>query len=44
MSIRWERLNRMLRVTQRLRKISEGLVDFARVRTQEGETVVAGPE
>jgi signal transduction histidine kinase len=34
-----ERLNRMLRVTQRLRKISEGLVDFARVRTQEGETV-----
>src|SRR6185437_438820 len=34
-----ERLNRMLRVTQRLRKISEGLVDFARVRTQESETV-----
>ncbi len=27
-----ERLERMLRVTQRLRKISEGLVDFARVR------------
>jgi len=34
-----ERLNRMLRVTQRLRRISEGLVDFARVRTQETEAV-----
>ncbi|HLH01317.1 MAG TPA: ATP-binding protein [Bryobacteraceae bacterium] len=34
-----ERLNRMLRVTQRLRKISEGLVDFARVRKQESEAV-----
>ncbi len=34
-----ERLSRMLRVTQRLRKISEGLVDFARVRTQETEPV-----
>jgi signal transduction histidine kinase len=34
-----ERLGRMLRVTQRLRKISEGLVDFARVRTQETEPV-----
>jgi signal transduction histidine kinase len=34
-----ERLNRMLRVTQRLRKISEGLVDFARVRTQETQAV-----
>jgi signal transduction histidine kinase len=34
-----ERLKRMLRVTQRLRKISEGLVDFARVRRQESETV-----
>lgn len=34
-----ERLNRMLRVTQRLRKISEGLVDFARVRTQQPEPV-----
>jgi signal transduction histidine kinase len=34
-----ERLDRMLRVTQRLRKISEGLVDFARVRTQETEPV-----
>ena len=35
----YERVNRMLRVTQRLRKISEGLVDFARVRKQENETV-----
>ena len=35
-----ERLNRMLRVTQRLRKISEGLVDFARVRKQETEAVI----
>jgi signal transduction histidine kinase len=34
-----ERVRRMLRVTQRLRKISEGLVDFARVRKQENETV-----
>jgi signal transduction histidine kinase len=34
-----ERLARMLRVTQRLRKISEGLVDFARVRKQELEAV-----
>nr|MDQ2712192.1 ATP-binding protein [Acidobacteriota bacterium] len=34
-----ERLSRMLRVTQRLRKISEGLVDFARVRKQETEAV-----
>lgn len=34
-----ERLNRMLRVTQRLRKISEGLVDFARVRKMETEAV-----
>lgn len=30
-----ERLSRMLRVTERLRKISEGLLDFARVRGQE---------
>lgn len=30
-----ERLSRMLRVTQRLRTISEGLLDFARVRKQE---------
>jgi len=34
-----ERLARMLRVTQRLRKISEGLVDFARVRKQITEPV-----
>ncbi len=34
-----ERLHRMLRVTQRLRKISEGLVDFARVRNPENEAV-----
>jgi signal transduction histidine kinase len=29
-----QRLERMLRVTQRLRKISDGLVDFARVRKE----------
>jgi signal transduction histidine kinase len=34
-----DRLHRMLRVTQRLRKISEGLVDFARVRKQTTEQV-----
>lgn len=34
-----DRLARMLRVTQRLRKISESLVDFARVRRQEWESV-----
>jgi signal transduction histidine kinase len=38
-----ERLGRMLRVTQRLRKISEGLVDFARVRNQETEAVSLRP-
>ena len=38
-SLTLERVNRMLRVTQRLRKISEGLVDFARVRKQESESV-----
>jgi signal transduction histidine kinase len=38
-----ERLARMLRVTQRLRKISEGLVDFARVRKQENEIVALRP-
>jgi signal transduction histidine kinase len=38
-----ERLNRMLRVTQRLRKISEGLVDFARVRKEESGTVLLAP-
>jgi signal transduction histidine kinase len=38
-----ERLARMLRVTQRLRKISESLVDFARVRKQEVEAVELRP-
>jgi signal transduction histidine kinase len=38
-----ERLGRMLRVTQRLRRISEGLVDFARVRKHEMETVLLRP-
>lgn len=38
-----ERLARMLRVTQRLRKISEGLVDFARVRNQALEPVPVHP-
>jgi signal transduction histidine kinase len=38
-----ERLARMLRVTQRLRKISEGLVDFARVRKRETERVALQP-
>jgi len=34
-----DRLARMLRVTQRIRKISESLVDFARVRKEEMEPV-----
>jgi signal transduction histidine kinase len=38
-----DRLARMLRGTQRLRKISEGLVDFARVRKQQTEPVVVRP-
>jgi signal transduction histidine kinase len=38
-----ERLQRMLRVTQRLRKISEGLVDFARVRKEESGRVLLAP-
>ncbi|MFL6414357.1 MAG: sensor histidine kinase [Bryobacteraceae bacterium] len=38
-----DRLARMLRVTQRLRKISEGLVDFARLRTKETEAVYLRP-
>lgn len=38
-----ERLARMLRVTQRLKKISESLVDFARVRRPELGTVVMRP-
>jgi signal transduction histidine kinase len=35
-----ERLTRMMRVTQRLRTISEGLVDFARVRRDAMERVL----
>lgn len=38
-----ERLARMLRVTQRLRRISESLVDFARVRKQHMEPVLLRP-
>ncbi|MGI8958762.1 MAG: histidine kinase dimerization/phospho-acceptor domain-containing protein [Bryobacteraceae bacterium] len=38
-----ERLARMLRVTQRLRRISESLVDFARVRKQRAESVLLRP-
>ncbi len=38
-----ERLARMLRVTQRLRKISEGLVDFALVRKRETEAIALRP-
>ena len=38
-----ERLARMLRVTQRLQKISESLVDFARVRKQEVSEVAVCP-
>lgn len=38
-----DRLARMLRVTQRLRKISESLVDFARVRKQEVESIELRP-
>ena len=38
-----DRLARMLRVTQRLRRISESLVDFARVRKQATEPVVLRP-
>ena len=38
-----ERLNRMERVTERLRKISEGLVDFARARKQHMEPVQIRP-
>ena len=38
-----ERLQRMLRVTLQLRKISEGLVDFARVRKQAMEPVPMRP-
>jgi signal transduction histidine kinase len=38
-----ERLARMRRVTQRLKKISESLVDFARVRTESFERVPLRP-
>lgn len=38
-----ERLARMLRVTQRLRKISESLVDFAKLRKQQMEDVALRP-
>jgi len=38
-----ERLGRMLRVAQRLRRISESLLDFARPRTQEMSPVAIGP-
>jgi signal transduction histidine kinase len=38
-----ERLARMLRVTQRLRRISESLIDFARVRKQQAEAVLLRP-
>jgi signal transduction histidine kinase len=38
-----DRLARMLRVTQRLRKISESLVDFSRARKQEVEPVSVRP-
>ena len=37
------RLQRMVRVTERLRKISAGLLDFARVRTQETSAVAVRP-
>ena len=37
------RLQRMIRVTQRFRKISEGLLDFARVRRKEMEPVELRP-
>lgn len=37
------RLARMIRVTQRLRRISEGLLDFARQRRQETSTVELHP-
>jgi signal transduction histidine kinase len=38
-----DRLARMLRVTQRIKKISEGLVDFSRARTQQMEPVPMQP-
>ena len=38
-----ERLERMQRVTQRLRRISESLVDFAKVRKQQMEPIAIRP-
>ena len=38
-----DRLARMLRVTQRIKKISEGLVDFSKTRTQEMEPITVAP-
>lgn len=38
-----DRLARMLRVTQRMRRISESLVDFARARKQQVESVPVRP-
>jgi signal transduction histidine kinase len=38
-----ERLKRMLRVTERIRQISEGLVDFARGKKDDMETVILLP-
>ncbi len=38
-----DRLARMLRVTQRMRRISESLVDFARARKQEVEPIAIRP-
>lgn len=38
-----ERIRRMLRVTQRLRKISESLLDFARIRRETMEAVELRP-
>jgi signal transduction histidine kinase len=38
-----ERLARILRVTQRIKKISESLVDFSRTRTQQMELVSVQP-
>lgn len=38
-----DRLARMARVTQRLRRISEGLIDFAKVRNQQMEPITLRP-
>jgi len=38
-----DRVERMMRVARRLRTISEGLLDFARARKQEAETVGVRP-